>query len=50
MPDDQSVISKIAARYTHDTGVPKTIQIQPDQSSLESAKMGFQAFNNTAMQ
>ena len=51
MPDDQSVISGIAARYNHESGQPKTIELgqgmmgsmDPNnhQMMIDSGKLGF---------
>lgn len=51
VPDDQSMLSGIAARYNHDSGMPKTIPVGNTLNyTLDSNKLGFSAFNNTAMQ
>ena len=53
MPEEQSMISGIQARYDHDHTIPKTLDINKDQMHLDpygtGNTAGFQVFNNQAM-
>ena len=51
MPEEQSVISGIQARYDHENTIPKTIDINPkdpDQinTMINSNEGGYDVFNN----
>jgi len=49
MPEEQSVISGIQARYNHDNTIPKTLD-PADQVMTSNGKIGFQVFNNPQLQ
>ena len=51
MPEEQSVISGIQARYDHENTIPKTIDINPKDPNqidtmINSNEGGYDVFNN----
>ena len=46
MPEEQSMISGIQARYDHENTIPKTLDVKEMNDPYSGANTGFQVFNN----